>query len=650
MQRHWFTGCLVLADAITVVLAAFFSLYLRFDGQDLQQAIAYRQYEHVLWQAMPVLLICYLGMLVAMHVYRYVWRYAERKEIFHVELAGLLATVLFLVYTTVWQMNLPRSFYFIDFIFTTVAISMGRRLLQHVQIHASRQFADKPRPVLIVGAGNAGVVLGREIMQLHTRDRVVVGFMDDDEYKQGKLINGIKVLGGRWDISSMVHRYKVEEIIIAMPSVEPKQISEIVTLCKDLSCRINVLPGLYQLMDGKASMQQLRPLQIEDLLPRDPVKLDLQEIAGYLTDKVVLITGAGGSIGSELCRQVMKMKPKQLVLLGRGENSIYLIHQELIGIYGRDNIVPVIASVCDKERLEDVFDEYQPQVVFHAAAHKHVPLMEIQPKEAVHNNIYGGFNVGETAGKHGVETFITVSTDKAVNPTSIMGASKRVVEMIMQVMNHRYATKYVTVRFGNVLGSRGSVVPLFKKQIAAGGPVTVTDPEMKRYFMTIPEASQLVLQAGAMGKGGEVFVLDMGKPVKIVDLAKNMIRLCGNGNPEIKIEFTGLRPGEKLFEELLTAEEGTDATKNKKIFSARLKGFDEDEFQRNIDRFAMCSSDEDFLQVLQAIIPTYTPNHKDGRINYRPAAVEEVKALPAVKPEAAVIARRDGKEELALEC
>lgn len=613
MRKHWITWTMMAVDVVTIILSAFFSLYLRFDGQDLQQEIMFRHFEGNLWQGMPMLILCYIGSLFVFHVYGYVWRYADRKEMFHIELAGLTGILLFAIYTTIWQISLPRSFYVIDFIFTTVVISMGRRLLQHIQIHASKQFVEEPRPVIIVGAGDAGAVLAREIMQLHTRDRIVVGFIDDNEFKQGKLINGIKVLGGRWDISSVVHRYGIKEIIIAMPSVEDSQISNIVTICKDLPCEINVLPGLYQLMDGKASVQQLRPLQIEDLLPRDSVKLDLQEIAGYLTGKVVLVTGAGGSIGSELCRQVMKMKPKQLILLGRGENSIYLIHQELTGIYGRENIAPVIASVCDKERLKDVFDEYQPQVVFHAAAHKHVPLMEIQPKEAVHNNIYGGINVGEEAGRHGVETFITISTDKAVNPTSIMGASKRVVEMIMQVMNQRYATKYITVRFGNVLGSRGSVVPLFKKQIAAGGPVTVTDPDMKRYFMTIPEASQLVLQAGAMGKGGEVFVLDMGKPVKIVDLARNMIRLCSSKDQDIKIEFTGLRPGEKLFEELLTAEEGTDATKNKKIFSARLKGFDETVFQHHIDEFERCSSDADFLRVLREIIPTYTPNHKDGR-------------------------------------
>ena len=648
MRKRWITGIMLSVDVITIVIAAFFSLYLRFDGQDLQQEMMFRQYVDILWQGMPILVLCYVGSLFTLHVYRYVWRYADRKEMFHIELSGLIGIILFAVYTSIWDVKLPRSFYFVDFIFTTVAISMGRRLLQHIQLHASKNFAEEPRPVIIVGAGDAGAVLAREIMQLHTRDRVVIGFIDDDEFKQGKLINGLKVLGGRWDISSVVHRYEIEEIILAMPSVASDQVSNIVSICRQLPCRINVLPGLYQLMDGKASIQQLRPLQIEDLLPRDPVKLDLQEIAGYLTDKVVLVTGAGGSIGSEICRQVMKMKPRQLILLGRGENSIYLIHQELTGIYGRERIVPVIASVCDKERLSDVFAQYKPQVVFHAAAHKHVPLMEIQPKEAVHNNIYGGIHVGEIAGKCGVETFITISTDKAVNPTSIMGASKRVVEMIMQVMNQRYDTKYITVRFGNVLGSRGSVVPLFKRQIAAGGPVTVTDPEMKRYFMTIPEASQLVLQAGAMGKGGEVFVLDMGKPVKIVDLAKNMIRLCGNDNPEIKIEFTGLRPGEKLFEELLTAEEGTDATKNKKIFSARLKGFDMEAFQKHIDAFAMCSSDEDFLRVLKDIIPTYTPNHKDGRkIQAAKAATEGAEQMPVSENEED---ENEKDKELALEC
>jgi len=353
----------------------------------------------------------------------------------------------------------------------------------------------------------------------------------------------------------------------------------------------------------------LRPLQIEDLLEREPVRLDLQEIAAYLTGKVVLVTGAGGSIGSELCRQIMRMKPAKLILLGRGENSIYLIHRELSQIHGKEKLVPVIANICNRNRLEDVFGAYRPQVVFHAAAHKHVPLMEAQPKEAVYNNVYGSLILGETAGTFGVDKFITISTDKAVNPTSVMGASKCLVEMVMQILDKRFtATHYMTVRFGNVLGSRGSVVPLFLKQIEAGGPVTVTHPDMQRYFMTIPEASQLVLQAGSMGKGGEVFVLDMGRPVKILDLAKKMIRICTNGRKDIEIVFTGLRPGEKLYEEILTAEEGTASTRHEKIFRAPLKKVDERKFMNFLYGFQNCHTDEEFIKVFQQLIPSYKPN------------------------------------------
>lgn len=608
-KKYLDAGMMACLDALVIALTAFASLYLRFDNADAVQVVWFWQYVDVLWFSLPVLTACYLSALAVTHIYGRVWRYAEMRDYLVLEAACVLGMGMFLLYTRVFEVSFPRSFYVIDLLLTTLLLGISRRLIQTMELRASRSYVEEKKPVLIVGAGDAGVILAREIMKLHTGERRVAGFVDDAPQKQGKRIVGIKVLGGCEDITALVAEYHIRELIIAMPSVPPKDINRIADICKKTSCEVNILPGIYQMIDGSVSVKSLRPLQIEDLLERDPVKLDLKSIAGYLTGKRVLVTGAGGSIGSELCRQVMRMKPAQLVLLGRGENSIYLINQELTEKYGKEKLVPVIANVCNRDRLEDVFRAYRPQVVFHAAAHKHVPLMEVSPKEAVYNNIYGGINVGDVAGRYGVETFITISTDKAVNPTSVMGASKRVVEMVMQVMDNRYATRYVTVRFGNVLGSRGSVVPLFKKQIAAGGPVTVTHPEMKRYFMTIPEASQLVLQAGAMGKGGEVFVLDMGTPVKIVDLAKNMIRLCAGPQQNIPIQFTGLRPGEKLFEELLTAEEGTEATKHKKIFAARLKEVDEESFKAYLAEFANCQTDEEFIAVFKKLIPTYHPNH-----------------------------------------
>ncbi|MBS6124115.1 MAG: polysaccharide biosynthesis protein, partial [Veillonella sp.] len=463
---------------------------------------------------------------------------------------------------------------------------------------------------LIIGAGDAGAIIAREIERYHKRSRRIIGFVDDDMYKHNRLMNGFRILGNREDIPMLVARYKVEEIIIAMPSVKRDVIREIMEICSPLKCKINTLPGMYQLLDDEVLVSHLHPISIEDLLERDEIHLDTSKVEPYLKDKVVLVTGAGGSIGSEICRQVLRVRPKKLLLLGHGENSIYLIHQELRSIVTEGTLVPIIADIRDKNQLDQIFTDYEPDVVFHAAAHKHVPLMEIQPMAAVLNNIYGTRNVADVAGRHGVERFVMISTDKAVNPTSVMGATKRVAEKVIISMNDTYDTKYITVRFGNVLGSRGSVIPLFKKQIEAGGPVTVTDPEMTRYFMTIPEASQLVLQAGAMGKGGEVFLLDMGEPVKIIDLARNMIRLSGlEPDKDIHIKITGLRPGEKKYEELLTSEEGTNRTNHTKIFEAPLDTVDRDWLIEKISTFDSCETDMDVIGVLQDIIPTYTPNH-----------------------------------------
>ena len=571
MRSYLLPSILFITDIVTIVIVAFISLFIRFDGH------IEPQYINQMVDALPLLLISYMLMFLIMHLYTRIWRYAGMREVLAVFVATTIGTALFYSSMFVFGKSLPRSVYFITWFLTTGAVGMGRMLLHYVALHYSSGDDGESGQVntLIIGAGDAGATIAREIERYHKRSRRVIGYVDDDMFKHNRLMNGFRILGNREDIPALVAKYKVEEIIIAMPSVKRDIIQEIMEICSPLKCKINILPGMYQLLDDEVLVSHLHPVSIEDLLERDEIQLDTSKVETYLKDKVVLVTGAGGSIGSEICRQVLRVKPKKLLLLGHGENSIYLIHQELRNIVPQDTLIPIIADIRDKNQLEQIFKNYNPDVVFHAAAHKHVPLMEIQPIAAVLNNIYGTRNVADVAGAHGVDRFVMISTDKAVNPTSVMGATKRVAE-----------------------------------QIEAGGPVTVTDPEMTRYFMTIPEASQLVLQAGAMGNGGEVFLLDMGEPVKIVDLAKNMIRLSGfEPNKDIRIEFTGLRPGEKLYEELLTAGEGTNTTTHKKIFEAALEDVDQEWLSREIERFDTCKTDIDVINVLQDIIPTYDPNH-----------------------------------------
>ncbi|MDU4397420.1 MAG: nucleoside-diphosphate sugar epimerase/dehydratase [Veillonella sp.] len=606
MRSYLLPGLLLIVDVITIIGVALISLLIRFDGYITSH------YLHQMIDALPIMVISYIVMLLSMHLYTRIWRYAGMREMVAVLIATTLGAGLFYTGMYVFDKSLPRSIYLISWILSTGVIGIGRMVLHYIAMqYGGKQSTDADMVnTLIIGAGDAGATIAREIERYHKRSRKVIGFIDDDESKFNRLMGGVRILGNRHDIPSIVKENKVKEIIIAMPSVTRNEIRNIMEICSPLKCKVNTLPGMYQLLDDEVLVSHLHPVSIEDLLERDEVRLDMDIVEHYIRDKVVLVTGAGGSIGSEICRQIMRVGPKQLLLLGHGENSIYLINQELKNIYKDGPIIPIIADIRDKQQLDQIFTQYNPQVVFHAAAHKHVPLMEIQPMAAVLNNIYGTRNVADVAGRHGVERFVMISTDKAVNPTSVMGATKRVAEKVIISMNDTYDTKYITVRFGNVLGSRGSVIPLFKKQIEAGGPVTVTDPEMTRYFMTIPEASQLVLQAGAMGKGGEVFLLDMGEPVKIIDLARNMIRLSGlEPDKDIHIKITGLRPGEKKYEELLTSEEGTNRTNHTKIFEAPLDTVDRDWLIKKISTFDSCETDMDVIGVLQDIIPTYTPNH-----------------------------------------
>ena len=611
MRKYLLPMFLASLDIISVILAAFISIYLRFDSNKIPA-----NYLSLLISYMPLTVAIYLICFYLFKLYGRIWRYASATELIAIVMANIAASTAWYFISLYIGAVLPRSLYVFTgllLIFFIGGSRLSLRFYSYVMNKPKyRQIQRKKNKVLIIGAGDAGAMLLREIERYHIANRQVVGFIDDDKNKTGKILLGVKVLGTRNELVKIAAEKSIDEIIIAMPSVKGKEIKAIISICKETNCKLTILPGLYEIIEGKVSISQLRPVDIEDLLGRDPVKLDTTAVKEYLAGKIVLITGAGGSIGSEIVRQVAKMQPKKLLLLGKGENSIYEITQELKINCPEVKTVPIIADIRDKERIKAIMDYFEPQVVFHAAAHKHVPLMEYQPAEAVRNNILGTKVVADEAAAHNVEIFVMISTDKAVNPTSVMGCTKRVAEMYVQSMNKNSGTRFVAVRFGNVLGSRGSVIPLFKKQIAKGGPVTVTHPDMKRYFMTIPEASQLVLQAGAMAKGGEVFVLDMGEPVRIYDLAKDLITLSGLiPGKDIEIKITGLRPGEKLFEELLSAEDGTEKTTHKKIFAARIKEIDKAGLDKEISKILEITDGEEVVADLQKIVPTYTPNREN---------------------------------------
>ena len=611
MRKYLLPMFLASLDIISVILAAFISIYLRFDSDKIPA-----NYLSMLISYLPLAAIIYLLSFYVFKLYGRIWRYASATELIAIVMANIAASTAWYFISLYIGSVLPRSLYVFTGLLLTFFIGGSRLSLRFYSYVMNkpkyRQIQRKKNKVLIVGAGDAGAMLLREIERYHIANRQVVGFIDDDKNKTGKILLGVKVLGTRNELVKIAAEKGIDEIIIAMPSVKGKEIKAIISICKETNCKLTILPGLYEIIEGKVSISQLRPVDIEDLLGRYPVKLDTTAVREYLAGKIVLITGAGGSIGSEIVRQVAKMQPKKLLLLGKGENSIYEITQELKINCPEVKTVPIIADIRDKERIKAIMDYFEPQVVFHAAAHKHVPLMEYQPAEAVRNNILGTKVVADEAAAHKVETFVMISTDKAVNPTSVMGCTKRVAEMYVQSMNKNSNTRFVAVRFGNVLGSRGSVIPLFKKQIAKGGPVTVTHADMKRYFMTIPEASQLVLQAGAMAKGGEVFVLDMGEPVRIYDLAKDLITLSGLiPDKDIEIKITGLRPGEKLFEELLSAEDGTEKTTHRKIFTAKIKEIDKAELDKQIAEIVEITDGDKVVAALQKIVPTYTPNREN---------------------------------------
>lgn len=564
-RGHLRTLWMIVFDAFLVNAAGFLALFTRFEFDFAELSNSGFLTSFV--KTVPASTVFAVVVLSLFRLYSSVWEYAGIGELVKTILACFLSTAFDCAYAGIMPYAFPRSYPIIRFLFLVTFISCYRfsGRLSHGFLLRTRG-KEKKRTVL-VGAGRSADAVLREMQNSSHAANKVVCIVDDDRKKHGKLLHGVKIVGSVDEIESVVEKYHAEEIIIAIPSATPIQRRRIVNACQKTGCELLTLPAIYQLANGEVSVEKIRKVDVLDLLGRDMIKINSSELSGYLSGKTVLVTGGGGSIGSELCRQIAKLSPKKLVIFDIYENSAYSIEQELRKFFPSLSLVTLIGSVRDRERVFDVFEEYRPDIVFHAAAHKHVPLMENSPAEAVKNNIFGTYNVALAADSFGVSKMVLISTDKAVNPTNIMGASKRVCELIIEMMSGRSKTVFAAVRFGNVLGSNGSVIPLFKKQIELGGPVTVTHKDIIRYFMTIPEAVSLVLQAGAYAKDGEIFVLDMGEPVKIDDLARNMIRLSGfEPDVDIKIEYTGLRPGEKLFEELLLDTEGIEKTANDLIF------------------------------------------------------------------------------------
>lgn len=572
---------------LAVLCLSFLAAYLiRFDGH-LDPV-----YTSQMLALAPTVVACQLAFIWMLGAYRRLWRYTGLTEIMELVLAVLIATTVIIVARALGlvaasEHHLSYGIIFINAGLAIFALSAPRVLRRLTTEHSQRRHWRQPvrRRCLLVGAGDAGQMVLRELSQRPDLGVDIVGLIDDDPDKLKRRIGNLTVFGTSNDLARLIDTLFVDQVIIAMPSAPASEIRRIVEICRQSEVDTRILPGLFELIDGKVSVSQLREVSLEDLLGREPVELDTASIAAYLEDRTVLVTGAGGSIGSELCRQITRYQPRRILLLGKGENSIFSIQQELLARPEPVDLVPIIADVRDTVRMKSIFESYRPQVVFHAAAHKHVPLMESNVCEAVANNVFGTRVVAELADHYETEAFVLVSSDKAVNPTSVMGATKRMAELVTQELAARSKTKYVAVRFGNVLASRGSVIPLWRQQIAQGGPVTVTHPEATRYFMLIPEAVQLILQAGVLGRGGEIFVLDMGKPIKILDLATDLIKFSGlRPGQDIEIEFIGMRPGEKLYEELLTAEEGLAKTDCKKIFVGRPQKVDRSNLLGVLDR------------------------------------------------------------------
>lgn len=629
---------LLLYDVLMINLSYLAALWLRFDCEF--SMIPDRYLEGAL-DVMPLYTIVTVAALAALRLYRSVWRYASIPELLRILAVSFIGAVTQIGGTLLFFERMPISYYLIGWMlmFGALAISRFGYRAARVVYKGNRKRAHSGKNVMIIGAGEAGKELLDEMFRSNHLNVKPKCFIDDDLSKRGKYISDVPIVGGRDEIMTAAHKYEIDQIILAIPTLTPKVRKDILSICKETGCELLTVPGIYQLLNGEVAVSNLKKVSVEDLLGRDPIKVNIDEILGYVQGKVILVTGGGGSIGSELCRQIAGHQPKKLIIFEIYENNAYEIEQELRRKYPKMDLVVLIGSVRDTKRINQVFETYHPQIVYHAAAHKHVPLMETSPNESIKNNVIGTYKTGLAAKQNGCERFVLISTDKAVNPTNVMGASKRLCEMVIQTLDHvgklqaqgqhveepvlgvhkaelperepvvsQKPTEFVAVRFGNVLGSNGSVIPLFKKQIEEGGPVTVTHPDIIRYFMTIPEAVSLVLQAGAYAKGGEIFILDMGDPVKIDDLARNLIKLSGlTPDVDIDIQYTGLRPGEKLYEEKLMAEEGMQKTANKLIHIAKPIPLDVERFFADIQvLYELCYDNSDHIrEAIVGMVDTY---------------------------------------------
>jgi len=600
---------LVLFDIIAIQLAAFLAILTRFEFRihTIEPLFIDTLVHYAVLNT-----FCSICIFAAYRMYSTLWSFASIMDFFNVVKAVLISSVFQFIGIHMLAWPIPRSFIVLYIGWLGIAAVFPRmmiRILRGGRRIPLQTIGKQAIPVMLIGAGEAGSIILQEFKNSKFVEKEIVCVIDDDPKKWGTFIHGVPVVGGRRKITQSVVRFGIQEIVLAIPTLKPHERKNIINICQQTGCKMSTLPGNYQLINCDVKVSMLRDVQIEDLLGREAVRTDLESIMSYVKDQKVMVTGGGGSIGSELCRQIADDQPKQLIIIDNYENAAYELQMELGRKHPELDVIVLIVSVQNRRKIREIFEQYKPDLVFHAAAHKHVPLMEYSPCEAIKNNVFGTMNVASEANRSGVKRMVLISTDKAVRPTNIMGASKRICEMVIQTYNQRSKTEYVAVRFGNVLGSNGSVVPLFKQQIREGGPVTVTHPDIIRYFMTIPEAVSLVLQAGAYAQGGEIFILDMGEPVKILDLAENMIRLSGLvPGEDIEIKFTGLRPGEKLYEELLIDDDNKKETANKRIFIGQPIKIDEAEFDEKMKELekATFSEDENIRQVVKKLVPEYT--------------------------------------------
>ena len=618
MDRNYRNLFLIFADIILLAFSVVLAYMLRFDGT----IPAFHR--EVISQHLLITIVIKITVFYFFKLYNSLWIYASVEELIQIILGTLMAQLVVVAYLFFVQAAVPRSIFILVWLVEVLLLGGLRfsyRIFRKFKTYGNVFDRGNQKRVMIVGAGDAGVMVIKELRKHAQLNSLPVALIDDNIQKLGRNINGVPVLGNRSDIRTVAKRKKIDEIIIAIPSASKKVIKEVVKECKKTDCKLKILPGVYEIIDGSVNISQIREVGIEDLLGREEVHLDVTNINHFIKGKVVMVTGAAGSIGSELVRQIINYQPKKVILFDINENGLHDLQQEINRKLANDNLnvefIYFIASIRDLKRLDYLFSHYQPNVVFHAAAHKHVPLMELSPHEAVKNNVFGTWNLAIVSDKYNVEKFVQISTDKAVNPTNVMGATKRICEMIVQTYDRESATEFTAVRFGNVLGSNGSVIPLFKRQIAQGGPVTVTHADIIRYFMTIPEASQLVLEAGAMAKGGEIFILDMGEPIRIIDLAEDLIRLSGFiPYEDIDIQFTGLRPGEKLYEELLLSEEGISETAHSKIFIGKPVFSDLNHLIHHLEILKGVvnkGEKEDIRQYLKKLVPEYSYKKEDIR-------------------------------------